>query len=407
MTAPKDAPLPIPAILVLALLSATAPLATDMYLPGFPLMASDLQASAAQIQITLTCFLIGLAAGQLVIGPLSDQFGRRRPLLIGTALAIVSGYLCTLAPDAGTLALLRVLQGFGGAAGVVIARAIIADRTKDAASAARLFQIMMMIGGLAPVLAPIVGTGIVAGFGWRAVFAVIASLSALAFLGVLSQLGETLPPERRNHGGLAALRAGVARVVGHRRYVGYALTVGFSFMAMFAYISASPFVYQGILGLTPLQYSIAFGVNAVGLVTVGAVSAKLVTHIPPQRLAATGLMTISLGAVATLICVLGDAPAPLMLPAIFLTVASQGLIFGNASALAISMVPRNAGTASAVLGALQFCLGALASPLVGLAGKDSALPMALVMLAAVGLALISFFVVAARGAEGPVEAGVA
>lgn len=206
-------PLTLPAILVLALLSAVAPLATDMYLPGFPALAEDLATSAAAVQMTLTSFLVGLALGQLIIGPLSDRFGRRRPLLLGTGLAIVSGLACALVPNVGALVALRFLQGLGGAAGVVLARAIVSDRTEDATASARLFQVMMMIGGLAPVLAPIVGTGIVALAGWRAIFAVIALLSALSFLGALRQLDESLPPEARGEGGLGTLARGIGAVL--------------------------------------------------------------------------------------------------------------------------------------------------------------------------------------------------
>ncbi|WP_109465194.1 multidrug effflux MFS transporter [Albibacillus kandeliae] len=384
---PNTRGLGTPAIFVLALLSAVAPLATDMYLPGFPLMAGDLATSASAIQLTLTSFLIGLALGQLLIGPLSDRFGRRRPLLLGTGLAIVSGYLCAVAPGVDSLIALRFLQGLGGGAGVVLARAIISDRTSDATASARLFQVMMLIGGLAPVLAPIIGTGIVSLAGWRAVFVVVASLSVLAFLGTLRQLDESLPPENRSEGGMAGLRQGMKTVCGNRLYLGYTLTVGFAFMVMFAYISASPFVMQTVLGLSPLAYSLAFGLNAIGIVLASAVSAKLVSRVSPARLTSIGIVANTIGALCTLLCVLAGAGAVLTLPALFVTVASLGLILGNASALAISQVPRSAGTASAVLGALQFCLGAIASPLVGLAGKDSALPMALVMVVAALLAV--------------------
>lgn len=394
-----DAPLPLalPAILTLALLSAVAPLATDMYLPGFPRMAEDLATGASSIQMTLTAFLIGLAAGQLVIGPLSDRFGRRKPLLWGTLVAIASGIACAMTPGIGALIGLRFLQGLGGAAGVVLSRAIIADRSADAAGAARLLQVMMLIGGLAPVLAPIVGTGVVALAGWRAVFGLLAILSLLSLLGTLRWVEESHPEENRSEGGFGALGRGIAAVLGNRVYLGYTLTVGFTFMTMFAYIAASPFVFQEILGLSPLGYSIAFGTNAIGIAATAAVAGRLVGRVSPQRLTVVGLALLSAGALATLVCVLSGAGAALTLPPIFVTVASLGLTMGNASALAIAQVPRNAGTASAVLGALQFCLGALASPLVGLAGKGSALPMALVMVGAAALAVLAYGAVAVPG----------
>lgn len=395
------------AVVVLALLSAVAPLSTDMYLPGFPRMTADLATGASQIQMTLTGFLIGLAAGQLIIGPLSDRYGRRRPLMIGTLVGVLASLLCALAPNAGTLIVLRVVQGLGGAAGVVLARAVIADSSRDAAHSARLFQIMMMIGGIAPVVAPILGTGIVALAGWRGVFALLAVMALISFFGVLRVIDETLPQARRSAGGLKPLFTAISGLLRNRAYVGYTLTTGFSFMVLFGYISASPFVFQGILGLSPAGYSIAFGVNAIGIVMVGATSAKLVGRISPRRLAAVGIGTILIGALCTLGAVLAQAGAWAMLPCLFVTVASVGMILGNTSALAISEAPRSAGTASALLGALQFCLGAIASPLVGLAGEDSALPMVLVMVAAGLLALGCFTPLARPGAPQPAETEIA
>lgn len=392
----SPSPLALRAILVLALLSAVAPLATDMYLPGFPAMAADLGSGAAGIQMTLTSFLLGLAAGQLLIGPISDRFGRRGPLLIGTAVAVLSGILCVLAPNVESLVLLRLLQGLGGAASVVLARAVIADRAPDAVAAARLFQLMMMITGVAPILAPIAGAGIVQAGGWRAVLAVIALLSIVSYLGVARFIDETLEPERRTPAGFGAQFAAMRSVIGNRVYLGYTLTMAFAFMVMFAYISASPFVFQTVLGLSATAYSVAFGVNAVGVLVFGAVSAKLVGRVSPRRLAAIGLAIAATASLALCIVVLAGGGAMLMMPLIFLAVAANGLVFGNASALAISRVPKNAGTASAVLGALQFCLGAVASPLVGLGGEDAALPMAVTMLGACVLAIASFLFLAGR-----------
>lgn len=400
----SPSPLALKAILVLALLSAVAPLATDMYLPGFPAMAADLGSGAAGIQMTLTSFLLGLAAGQLLIGPISDRFGRRGPLLIGTGVAVLSGILCAMAPNVESLILLRLLQGLGGAAGVVLARAFIADRAPDAVAAARLFQLMMMITGVAPILAPIAGAGIVSAGGWRAVLAVIALLSIISYLGVARFIDETLEPERRTPAGFGAQFAAMRSVVGNRVYLGYTLTMAFAFMVMFAYISASPFVFQTVLGLSSTAYSVAFGVNAVGVLVFGAVSAKLVGRVSPRRLSAIGLGIAAVASLALCCVILAGGGAMLMMPLIFLAVAANGLVFGNASALAISRVPKNAGTASAVLGALQFCLGAVASPLVGLGGEDAALPMAVTMLAACGLAIASFLLLAGRDRGAPGEA---
>lgn len=387
---PASFPLSFLAILILALLSAVAPLATDMYLPAFPEMARDLGTGAAAIQVTLTSFLLGLAAGQVVIGPLSDRFGRRTPLLIGTAVCVLSGLLCAIAPNVETLIVFRLVQGLGGAAGIVLARAVIADRTSDATVAARLFQLMMIISGLAPILAPIVGTAIVALAGWRTVLAVIAVLSMLSFFGVVRFVEETLPPERRTPAGLSALLAAIRSVITNRAYVGYTLTAGFAFTVLFGYIAASPFVFQKVLGLSSTAYSIAFGTNAVGILMFGGMSAKLVGHISPRRLTAISLGILLLASVLLFVVVRMGSGTQVVLPLIFITVASVGPILGNASVLAISEVRDNAGTASAAMGALQFCLGAIAALLVGLGGEHDAVPMGLTMAAAAGLALVSF-----------------
>lgn len=383
----REKPLALYSILVLALLSAVAPLATDMYLPGFPLISRDLDASAAQIQMTLTSFLVALALGQLLIGPLSDRYGRRKPLIIGTSLAIVAGGLCIVAPDVHSLIALRALQGIGGAAGVVLARAIIADSSANEVDSARLFQLMMIIGGLAPVLAPIVGTGIVALAGWRAIFAMISLLSLISLLGVVFCLKESLPPEDRTTGGVSELWTTMRALARNRSYVGYTLTTGFTFMVLFSYIASSPFVYQNILGFSPTAYSIAFGINACAMIAGGALSAWLVGRVGPRRLTTYGLAMIQAGALLVLLCVLAGAGPMIMAPAIFMTVAPIGMVLGNASALAIGQAPHHAGTASAVLGALQFVLGGIASPLVGLAGKYNALPMAVLMVSAALLAV--------------------
>ncbi|MDD3785156.1 MAG: multidrug effflux MFS transporter [Hydrogenophaga sp.] len=387
------------AIAALALLSAVAPLATDMYLPAFPVMAEQLGASAAGIQVTLTAFLAGLAGGQLLIGPLSDRFGRRKPLLAGTALAIVSGLFCAFAADVGHLVVWRFLQGLGGAAGVVLARAVIADRARSAIEAARLFQVMMIIGGLAPVLAPSVGAGVVALAGWRAVFVVLAVLSTVSLVGVLRCIDESLPAERRARGGVPALLRTMGQVLANRSYLGYVLMSGFIFMVLFGYISASPFVFQSILGLSPAAYSLAFGANAIGIAVVSAISARWLGRVPPQRLVAIGIGTCLLASLLVLLCVLTGAGPALMLPCVFLAICPVGMTLGNASALAISQAPGATGSASALLGAMQFLLGAVASPLVGLGGKDTAVPMALTMAVSSMLAVLCFALLAHRGSR--------
>ncbi|MFC5850147.1 multidrug effflux MFS transporter [Deinococcus petrolearius] len=386
----SSAPPALPAGLIglLALLTAIAPLATDMYLPAFPAMSSDLQTTASTVQLTLTTFLLGLAIGQLVIGPLSDQWGRRGLLLAGTALCALAGVACALTPSADFLIVARFLQGFGGAAGVVLSRAVLTDRSSGPTTA-KLFSLLMLIGGVAPVIAPLVGGVLSAGLGWRGVFWVLGALSGLMLLGIVAAVPETLPPQRRRAGGLRTLADDTRSVLRNRAYLGYTLSFAFSMAAMFAYIAASPFVLQNMLGLSELAYSAAFAVNALGLMIVSGLNAALVTRHGAPRLLAVGVRVLMVLA-ALLLADITLLRLPLWptLLLFFALVSSLGLIFGNAASLATSEVRQMAGTGSAILGALQFSLAAAVSPLVGLAGEHSALPMGVTVLVAASLALL-------------------
>ncbi|HEY0188287.1 MAG TPA: multidrug effflux MFS transporter [Cellulomonas sp.] len=380
--------LPIVTTVVLAALTAITPLATDMYLPAFPQLAVDLGTSASAVQLTLTAFMVGLALGQLVIGPLSDQRGRRGLLLTGTAVCALAGVACALAPSIGVLIAARFVQGFAGAAGIVIARAVVADRASGAA-AARLFGVMMSIQGIAPILAPLLGGVLVTAVGWRGVFGILAALTAVMLIGAVARVPETLPVERRTSG-LAAFGRDARAVLTNRRYLGYTLTLVLAFAAMFAYISASPFVLQNVLGLSVGWYSVAFAANALGLGAVSALGVRLVTRFAPRRLLAVGLgALLVLTALLLLDVLVLDLPRWPTLVLMFATVSSLGLVFGNATTLATDEVARAAGTGSAIMGALQFGVAALVSPLVGLGGEQDAVPMVVTMFAAVVLACVT------------------
>jgi len=371
-----------PLILVLATLGAVAPVATDLYLPGFPAMGDELGASASEVQLTLTTFLVGLAVGQLVMGPLSDRYGRRTPLVASTAVCVVAGVACAVAPGIGVLAAARLVQGFAGAGGMVIGRAVIADLVTGRA-AARAFTLMVTVGGVAPVLAPLVG-GVLSGpIGWRGMLWTVAALCVVMFLGVVLVLPETRPPELR--AGHASYAAALRRVARTRGYWPPVLTQALSFAVMMAYISASPFVYQHVVGLSTVGYGLAFGVNATGLVTAGWVSSRLLDRVDPVTLVRTAL-AVQLTATLVLVTLAAlDAPTWLLPLPIFVAVAMNGAVLGNSSALAMSQVRAVAGTGSAVLGFSQFSLGALVSPLVGLGGEHSALVPAVVMATASAL----------------------
>ena len=369
-------------ICVLALLTAIAPLATDLYLPAFPEITTELGTTASNVQLTLTAFLVGLAVGQLVIGPLSDAWGRRRLLLAGTLLCLVASAACVVAPTIGVLVAARFLQGFGGAAGVVLSRAVIVDRTTGNRSV-RLFSLMMAINGIAPVVAPLLGSSLLGVGGWRGIFVALTVLTLVMAVGALVTVPETLPPERRVRGGLRAAGRDIRSALKRPRYVGFTLALSFAFATMFAYISGSPFVLQDTLGLSSGMYALAFGANAGGLIVASVVNGQLAGRVDPQRLLAIATSALAVLSVALLGITLAGPSLWPVLAVLFLAVTSLGFIMGNATALASREVRDIAGTGSALLGALQFGLGALVSPLVG----SSPLLMAGVMVSAALLAL--------------------
>jgi DHA1 family bicyclomycin/chloramphenicol resistance-like MFS transporter len=377
-TGSEARPMPLSWLGVLALLTAVAPLSIDMYLPAFPTMAEEFGTTASAIQLTLTTFMVGLALGQLVIGPLSDRFGRRPLMLAGTAVCVLASAACALAPTIELLTAFRFLQGFSGAAGVVLSRAVVADRARGAA-AARVFSLMMIINGLAPVIAPLIGGTLSEQLGWRGVFWVLTGLAVAMFVGVAVVLGETHPREHRSTGGVSAMLGDARTVLTNRRYIGYTLTFAFSFSVMFAYISASPFVLQNVLGLSKIGYSFAFAANAVGLVTMNALNARIVGRFGQRRLLTLGVFLLTLFSGLLLVDALIGPVLWATLVLMCGAVSSLGLVVANATSMALEQAGNVAGTASAVLGALQFGLAAAVSPLVGIAGDHTAVPMAVVM----------------------------
>ncbi len=374
----------------LALLSAIAPLAIDMYLPGLPALGADLHTSPAAAQLTLTTFMLGLAAGQLLMGPLSDSLGRRRPLVLGTTLLIVAGIGCAVAPSIGVLVAFRFIQGLTGGIGVVVARAVIADRT-EGDSAAKLFSIMMIITSAAPVAAPLIGGALIGPIGWRGIFGVLTGLAVLMLLAVLAFVPESLPRERRHDFHAGAIARNVGTVLKNRRYLGYTLCFSVGFGAMFAYISASPFIIQDLMGFSPGVFSLLFAINAVGIGMAGTVNTRLVGLVRPQRLLAIGVgMLVTVGVAMMLTTVLAPDLHWLLLVLMFCLTSSFGLTAGNATALALGQVRETAGSGSAVLGTLQFLIGAIVPPLAGLGGASSAIPMATVVLVCTLLSAAAF-----------------
>lgn len=384
-------------VAVLVLLTAVAPLSIDMYLPAFPTIATELGTTAAGVQLSMTALLIGLAVGQLFIGPLSDGIGRRTPLLVGTLLCFLASVACALAPTIELLIAARFLQGLGGAAGVVLARAIVSDTARGAV-AAKLLGALMIVSVIAPVAAPLAGGAVIATIGWRGVFWIVSGLVLVMLLAAVVVAKESLPREQRTSGGISSTLRAAREVLSNRTYTGYLLTFCLSFAGLFAYIAASPFVIQTILGFSATAFSLLFAVNAVAITATSAVTAALAGKLPYRLMTSWGLVAGLITAAGLLVCALNGVPMIPTLVLFALFQGSMGFIFANATTLALQETGKNAGTGSAFLGFLQFILAAAVSPLVGLAGEDSAVPMGIMMVAALGLAALAFLVLPRRGA---------
>ncbi|MGW5732244.1 MULTISPECIES: Bcr/CflA family multidrug efflux MFS transporter [Streptomyces] len=369
--------------LVLGGLTAVPPLSMDMYLPALPEVTRSLHTSAATAQLTLTACLTGMALGQLVVGPMSDKWGRRRPLLVGLLVYILATAICAFAPTAELLIAFRLLQGLAGAAGIVIARAVVRD-LYDGVEMARFFSTLMLISGVAPVVAPLIGGQVLRFTDWHGIFAVLTVVGIALTVLVWRCLPETLAPENRHGGGTVEALRTMKTLLADRVFTGYMIAGGFAFAALFAYISASPFVIQEIYGASPQTFSLLFGVNSVGLIVVGQINGKiLVGRVSLDKALAVGLAVIVLAATALLLMtsgVFGHAGLFPVAAGLFVLMSAMGLAMPNTNALALMRTPHAAGSASALLGTSSFLVGAIASPLVGIAGEATAVPMAVVQL---------------------------
>ena len=382
-------------LLILGSLAAFGPLSMDTYLSALPSIGDDLDASAASVPLTVTACLLGLASGQVVAGPLSDRLGRRRPLLVGLAGFTVVSLLCALAPTVWALVALRLAQGLCGAAGIVIARAVVRD-LHEGVAAARAFALILVVTGLAPILAPVAGAGVLHVTSWRGIFVALAFVGALIGLATAVGLSESLPRARRRSDGLGTTLLVFRGLFRDRSFVGHGLATGLVFGAMFAYIAGSPFVLQEIYGLSPLGFGLVFGLNALGIVTASVLGSRVVARAGPRALLVLGLVQACGGAALLLLAILLDLGVVVVCVALFTVVSSVGLVAPNATALALAEHPETAGSASALLGLMQFVVGAAAAPLVGVAGADDARPMAITIAVLAAGALAQFVLLTGR-----------
>jgi MFS transporter, DHA1 family, multidrug resistance protein len=358
-------------VLLLGSMCALPAVSNDIYLPSLPDVARDLGTSATAAQLTMTAMMVGGAAGQLVIGPLSDRFGRRRPVLVGVALHVLTSILCAVTPGIGPLIALRVLQGFFNASATVVAMAVIRDRFVGA-DASRLMSRLMLVIGVAPLFAPSVG-GLIAGeVGWRGVFGALGLFGVGLWVVVWRRLPETLPAERRRDGGLRTAMSGYRRLARDRHFVALAVLPGLGNAVLMSYVIGSPFVLREGYGLTAHQFALLFAVNGIGLVGGAQVNAALVKRVAPIRIVRVAL-PLSLAACLGLltIAVTGAGGLTLLLVGLWLVLAMVNLVPPNASALALSRHGEIAGTAAALIGAIQVGVTAAISPLSSLLGNDA------------------------------------
>ncbi|MGN7199651.1 multidrug effflux MFS transporter [Arthrobacter sp. SAFR-044] len=374
-------------VLMLGALAALPALTTDMYLPSLPAVEADLRTTQTAVQLTLSGTLVGGGLGQLVIGPFSDRFGRRLPLLIGISLHVAISLLCSITPNIETLTGLRVLQGFFNAAAAVVALAVIRDRFVGSAAAQLLSRLMLVIG-VAPLLAPTVGQAIAALWDWRAVFYALALIGVVLVAIVWKFMPETLPEDSRSPGHPRHVAGAYWSLLRDRHFMALAVIPGLGLALIMSYVVGSPFVFQNEYGFTAQQFALVFALNGAALVLSAQLNAALVRKFPPVRLLRTALL-VQLGLALVLLAVVATgAGGPIGLVAgLWLVLSAQGMIPANASVLALHNYGHMAGTAAAVIGALQSGVAGLVSPLVGLLGGNS-LSMVTVMIGSCTVAVL-------------------
>lgn len=382
-------------LVALGSFSAISPLCTDIYTPSLPEVVTDLDTTAAGVQLTLTGFMLGLAVGQLIIGSLSDALGRRRLLLLGGFVCVLATLGCAVAPNITTFVGVRVLQGFTGAAGVVLARAIIAD-TADRTRAAQLLGALAAIVGIAPVAAPLLGAGLAHAFGWRGLFVAIAVFMTAVTLVAVRAVPESLPPGRRHPLSPSRMARSIGTILTRRAYLGYLLTFVAAFGAFFSYVSASSFIYRTQHGFSALGYGVLFAAGAACMTASALVAARLAGRVRYDAMLAVGTTGLVIGAAGAFVASRLDTPLWLFIPSTLVLTTSMGQIMSNATARALAQTPDVAGTGSAVLGTSQFLAAAVVAPLVGLAGDTSPRPFGIAVIVCAVLAVAAFHLLARR-----------
>lgn len=377
--------------LLLGLFSTLGPFTIDMYLPAFPEIAATFNTNASLVQFSLTACLLGLGAGQLVMGPLSDAYGRRTPLLIAMAAYIICSLACAYAPNIGLLILFRFTQGFSASAGIVISRAIARD-LYSGHELTKFFSLLLLVGNLGPLAAPIAGSGVLSFTTWIGVFISLSVLGVFLWAMTKWRLKETNPPERRVAPNFKLQLRNYGQLLRDRKFVGYMLAQGIMTAGVFAYVAGTPFIYQNIYGVTPTIFAILFASNGISLIIGSQLVGRLAQRISEQTLLLSGLWLALVASIAALMVTLAHGPLFALVIPLFFFVCSIGITSTAAFPLAMESQAKSAGSAAALLGVVPFLLGALVAPLVGIAGEDTAVPLGLTLLGTSIVAIITYFV---------------
>ena len=388
----------VPALLLL--LTVFGPISMDLYLPVLPSLTLELDAATSVAQLTITACLIGLALGQLIAGPLSDRFGRRIPLLVGLVAYVLASVMCAVSPSIEMLILARVVQGLAGGVGIVIAQAAGRDLYTGGALI-RFYGRLTVLAGLAAIVGPLIGGMLATVADWRGLFLFLAAIGAGILLATLLGFHETLPKERRTSGGFLQTCRDFRVLLSDRIFVGAVLVTGLANAAVFAYLAGATFVLQGIYDYSPQQYALAFGLNSAGFMVFGFLAARTAERWSIRGTLIVGIAMCGLGAGGLLLAGLTPAPVVVVNIALFIMVSGIAVTTPPTTTLALAEYPQIAGTASSLLGMARFAFGAIAAPLVGIAGPGTILPLGLVTTISIALAAIAYATLIARPSRTP------
>ena len=374
---------------ILALLTVLGPASMDLYLPVLPALGRDLGSSTSTAQLTMTACLLGLALGQVIAGPISDRYGRRGPLIVGLVIFIAASAMCAFSPSVGLLIALRFVQGLAGAAGLVIAQAAGRD-IYEGKRLTRYYGRIVVLSGLAAIVAPVIGGQLASWLDWRGFFIVLAAIGGVVLLAVIFWFRETLPIENRVTGGSRSTGAHVRTLFGDRLFLGAMLASALTSAVYFAYLAGASFVLQDIYALSPAAYSVVFGLNAAGFAMFGFLAGRVAEHWSERFAFALGLGIIAVGACGLLATAVMQLPLPFAIVSFFAVAAGAAAVSPPATSLALTDYPQFAGTASSVLGVTRFVAGGLAAPLVGMAGSMTMVPLGIVTVVSTVLAATAY-----------------